>query len=78
MPRCDNILQKAQQGGVLRFSELCYLAECHGFELKRTSSTHCIYKRSGYPHLMNFQPDRNNEAKKYQVRQLLNAIEELT
>lgn len=61
----------------MRFSELCQLAECYGFELARQRGSHRIYKKPGRRELMNFQDDAG-KAKEYQVKQLLSAIEELT
>ncbi len=61
----------------MRFSEICQLAECYGFELARQKGSHRIYKKPGRRELMNFQEDAG-KAKEYQVKQLLAAIEELT
>lgn len=77
MHRCDKLLRKAQDApGSLKFMELCYLAECYGFEFVRQDGSHRLYKRKRYPRLMNFQSEGGN-AKEYQVRQLLMAITEL-
>lgn len=56
--------------------ELCQLAECFGFELARQEGSHRIYKRAGHRELMNFQ-DVNGKAKSYQVKQLLEVIDEI-
>ncbi len=79
MNKCDKLLVKARNSTKnLSFSEACYLAECHGFEYKRTAGSHVIYE---HPKLLvehnrnlNFQ-NVNGKAKPYQVRQLLKAIE---
>lgn len=77
MSRCKDLLKAARNNPVgLSFSDLCALAECHGFTLARTKGSHLIYKRPGYRGLLNFQ-DVKGEAKPYQVRQLLRAIEDL-
>ena len=63
-----------------RFEELCKLAELYGWKLKRQQGTsHKIY---GHPSLgnatgalMNFQ-NRKGQAKRQQIRQLLDAISE--
>lgn len=78
MGRCEKLLEKARESpGNLRFSELRRLAECYGFEFDRSRGSHFIYKRPGYPRLMSFQEGRGGEAKKYQVKQLLAALEDL-
>ena len=77
MSRCEELLRKARQTpGGLRYEELCYLAECFGFVFDRQRGSHRIYKRSGFPRVMNFQDD-NGKAKQYQVLQLLEAIDGL-
>ncbi len=77
MSRCEKLLRKAQQTpGGLRYEEVCYLAECFGFVFDRQKGSHRIYKRNGFPRVMNFQND-NGKAKLYQVPQLLAAIEGL-
>jgi hypothetical protein len=79
MSKCDKLLEKAKgSANNFSFSELCYLAECYGFEHRRTSGSHFIYENpnlsaENYRNL-NFQ-DVKGRAKPYQVRQLLKAIE---
>jgi hypothetical protein len=60
----------------MRFSELCQLAECYGFQFARGRGSHRLYKKPGRRELMNFQDD-GGKAKEYQVKQLLAVIEEL-
>ena len=78
MPDCDKLLKRARKSpNTLRFEEVCQLAECHGFLFARQKGTsHRIYKHPKLRDVMNFQSHRGN-AKPYQVRQLLDAIEEL-
>ena len=79
MSKCDKLLEKARNSSNnLSFTELCYLAECNGFEYKRTTGSHVIYE---HPKLLaennrnlNFQ-NVNGKAKSYQVKQLIRAIE---
>jgi hypothetical protein len=60
----------------MRFEELCALAECYGFALRRSGGTsHRIYKREGYA-ILNFQ-NAGGKAKPYQVKDLLNALRDL-
>lgn len=79
MPDCDTLLERARvKPATLRFTEVCELAECFGFTFARQQGTsHKIYKRSGYIRLMTFQEGKNGMAIAYQVRQLINAIDEL-
>ncbi len=58
------------------FEDLCRLAVYAGFELVRESGSHRIYRHDSFPEkLMNFQSVKG-EAKPYQVKQLINFIEE--
>ena len=79
MGRCDKLYAQARnEPGSLRFDEACRLAECFGFEKRKGGGSHiAIYKYPRFKDLLNFQPDKNGKAKPYQVRQLLDAIEEL-
>jgi hypothetical protein len=59
----------------VRFEDICRLAEGFAFRLDRVSGSHHIYRhRVGL--MLNLQPDRNGQAKFYQVRQLLELVEE--
>lgn len=75
MSKCDKLLKRARQApkGV-RFEELCALAECHGFVFARQEGSHRVYKHLTFRRIMDFQND-NGQAKPYQVRQLLEAID---
>lgn len=82
MPKCDKLLEKAKNSpNNLRFNELCKLAECYGWVFDRQNGTsHAIYLHPALGNtpgsLMNFQDD-SGKAKRGQIRQLLNAIQEL-
>ena len=77
MSKCDDLLDLAKRNPRgLRFGDVCSLAECWGFKLRRQRGGHVLYKRSGFPQQMNFQNDRGM-AKEYQVKQLLRAIDEI-
>lgn len=81
MTRCAKLLDKATNSPKnLRFEDLCALAKCYGWVFQRQCGSHHIYMhpglRGGSGSLMNFQP-RNGKAKPTQVKQLLDAIEEL-
>lgn len=78
MGKCDKLLREALNSPAnLRFDELCRLAECYGFVLRKGAGTsHRIYKRPEFKRLLNVQDD-HGKAKAYQVRQLLDALVEL-
>lgn len=80
MSKCADLLEAAKRNRRgLRFNKLVQLAECVGFVTRRrTATSHLIMRRSGFVRHMNFQPDRNGMAKAEQVKQLLDAIEEIT
>ena len=73
----EKLLAKARNNPRgLRFTELCALAEAFGYELRRQRGSHRMYRRDDVPERLHFQPDRNNKAKDYQVRQLIDFIDE--
>src|SRR5205085_12220618 len=75
--KCDKLLRQAQQSpSSLRFEGLCYLAQCYGFVPARQEGSHRVFKHPTFKRIMDFQPDKSGKAKPYQVRQLLDAIEE--
>ena len=77
MGRCDKLLAKARRApNGLTFRELCALAECYGFELRRIAGSHRAYQRPRQPRRLSFQP-AGKMAKGYQVRQLVKAIDEI-
>lgn len=79
MSKKDKIYKKAKYSPEnLTFNELCSLAEHAGFEFRNQSGSHKIYKHPVNKKMMNFQPDEKNKgkAKKYQVGQLIEIIEE--
>jgi hypothetical protein len=69
--RCEKLLARARRAsGSLAFRELCYLAECLGYQLVRQRGSHRIYVHPGGRNLLSLQED-GGMAKAYQVRQLL-------
>lgn len=81
MARCAKLLDKAARSPKnLKFEDLCALAECYGWVFQRQCGSHRIYIHPGlgnaFGSMMNFQ-SRDGKAKPFQVRQLLEAIEEL-
>lgn len=81
MSKCDKFLAKARSSAKnFRFDDLCKLAECFGWLATRQKSSHCMYENdtldSTQGRMQNFQSVKG-EAKPYQVKQLLDAIENL-
>jgi hypothetical protein len=81
-PRKERLLEKAKASPHnLRFDELCKLAEEFGWVFERqNASSHKIYSNPNLSEsngrMMNFQ-SKHGKAKLYQVKQLLDAIEQL-
>lgn len=59
----------------IRFSEVTACAEVFGFRLDRKGSSHHIYVHPEIPELLNLQSVKG-KAKPYQVKQLLQLIEQ--
>ena len=79
MSKCQKLLSKAKNSAKnFRFADLCKLAECYGWVFDRKDGSHTIYENSELDltqgRMQNFQ-EVNGEAKQYQVKQLLAAIE---
>ncbi|MCE5294260.1 MAG: type II toxin-antitoxin system HicA family toxin [Chlamydiales bacterium] len=76
MGRKEKLFRKSKDSpNNLSFDELCSLAKRVGFVYKKTSGDHEIYKHPIGGKMMNFQPI-DGKAKPYQVRQLLDFIED--
>jgi hypothetical protein len=77
MGKKEKIFRKAKNSPAnVDFDELCYLAEKVKCEFRNQSGSHKTYKHSNHNKMFNFQPDKNGKAKPYQVRQLINFIDE--
>lgn len=75
MGRKEKLFRKAKNSpNNISFDELCSLAKQVGFLYKNNNGDHEIYKHPNGK-MMNFQ-SVNGKAKPYQVRQLLDYIEE--
>jgi len=75
--RCLELLDKARNNPTgLRFSELGRLCRCIGMILDRAAGSHLIYKLERPFFLLSIQRTRDGKAKPYQVRQLIDFIEE--
>lgn len=76
MGKKEKLLESAKNSAKnYKFNDLIKLAEYHGFVLKRQKGSHVVMNHPDKSIFMNFQ-ERNGEAKPYQVKQLLDAIEE--
>jgi len=72
----QKLLQKLLSGTKnVRFSEAIALAEAFGFRLDRINGSHHIFIHPEIPELLNLQND-NGKAKPYQIKQLLQLVEE--
>lgn len=86
MADCSDLEEEARRSAAnFDFGDLLELADCWGFRLKRTRGSHYILTQEVYPQpsrqeirkkfgFMNFQED-DGQAKPYQVKQLLKAID---
>lgn len=78
MASWEKILAQARNNprGV-RVRDAGKLAEAFGFTHRAGGKHPNVYKRKGFARTLNFQDDGNGMAKRYQVEQLLVAIEDL-
>jgi predicted RNA binding protein YcfA (HicA-like mRNA interferase family) len=61
----------------VRFSDLERLAAAFGFEFDHQSGSHRIWRHPGHRTArLNLQPDKSGQAKRYQIDQLVAAVEE--
>ena len=82
MGRCDKVLKKARTSATnFKFSDLCRLAECWGYDEKGGKGSHVKFKHSKLrlpkQHAMQVFQSRKGQAVPYQVKQLLKAIEHI-
>lgn len=71
------LLERIRSGAVnnVSFGDLTRLLVALGFELMRIEGDHHIYAKPDVREQPNLQPDRNGQAKPYQVKQVLGVIE---
>jgi predicted RNA binding protein YcfA (HicA-like mRNA interferase family) len=70
-------LQKILSGSRnIRFEDFVALVIAFGFVSKRTRGSHRIYKHPGVSDLLSLQPSKDGKAKSYQMKQLLQLVEE--
>ena len=77
MTRIDKLYANllANPGQLLAFNDFVALIEAFGFRLARTKGSHRSYAHPDCPRLLVIQP-KGKEAKRYQVREFLDMIEE--
>lgn len=77
MVKKRKILEKVLSGSKnVRFDEFTALLEGFGFKLKRITGSHHIFKHPDVPEAFPAQPDKNGQAKLYQLRKLVKLAEE--
>lgn len=75
--KCHELFEKAKSNPKgLRFGELKTLCECIGMTCDRVAGSHFIFKIENPFFLISIQKMKDGKAKPYQVRQLLNYMEE--
>ncbi len=73
--RCKKLIEKAKRTPKgLSFRELQQLAECAGFDLRRTRGSHWIYKHPVTSEQLTLV-FRSGKVKEYQVEQVLKRFE---
>ena len=79
MTKGEALLEKARNNlRGLRFAELIRLARHYNWLEDRQEGSHHILVNEKFAGIMDFQEDRNGKAKFYQVKQLLDWIDEHT
>ncbi|NLF78372.1 MAG: type II toxin-antitoxin system HicA family toxin [Chloroflexi bacterium] len=76
MTKRQKLLKKITRGSKnIRFDELIGLIEGFGFRLNRISGSHHIFEHPDVAQGISLQPDKNNQAKPYQIKQFLRLVE---
>lgn len=76
MTKKRRLLEKIARGSKnIRFEAFIGLVEAFGFRLNRISGSHHIFEHADVPQGISLQPDRNNQAKPYQMKQFLKLVE---
>lgn len=74
--KARKILEKALAGSRnIRFGDFVKLIEAFGFVLERITGSHHIFSHPDVPQTISAQPDKNNQAKAYQMKQFLKLVE---
>ena len=71
------LLRRLQSGSLnnVALSDFEDLLRGLGYSLDRTRGSHRFYEHPDVPDIMNIQPDHSGQAKRYQLRDLLDAVE---
>jgi hypothetical protein len=78
MAKSQKILEEARRRPHdVRMNDAVKLAEAYGFVFRAGGKHSMIGKRKGYPSLLSFQTSGDGKVKEYQIKQLLDAIDEL-
>lgn len=78
MASWEKILAQARNNPKdVKLRDACKLAEAFEFTHRAGGKHPNVYKRKGFARTLNFQDDGNGKTKRYQIDQLLLAIEEL-
>ena len=78
MTKVEKVLKEIRKNpGNVRFSDLCKVCDEYFGDPRKSGGSHCVYKMpwAGDPRV-NIQDD-NGDAKTYQVKQVLKAIDRL-
>ena len=59
----------------VKFNDFVTVIIAFGFSLNRITGSHHIYDHPDVPQSISVQPDKNNQAKPYQIRQFLRLVE---
>lgn len=75
MARDEKLFKRLQSGRGITFDELERLIRAFGFDLDRIRGSHRIYRHPRGGARLNVQP-QGKDAKPYQIKQLLEVVEE--
>jgi predicted RNA binding protein YcfA (HicA-like mRNA interferase family) len=74
--KASKTLEKAIAGSKnIRFGDFVKLIEAFGFVLERVTGSHHVFSHPDVPQTISAQPDKNGQAKPYQVKQFLRLVE---
>lgn len=78
MVRPEKLLSRILNGETanISFRDLIHMLGCIGFEVVRIRGSHHMLDHTGICQELNLQPDRNGQAKAYQVRQVAQVVRE--
>src|SRR5258707_2911181 len=76
VPRVDKLLARCRSRGIISFREFEALLKAFGFRLVRVTGSHHMYWHDRASRPLSVQP-AGKDAKRYQVRMLLDMIDEL-